>query len=634
MRRKEFRELVPPERVESVLQGFDISGGAERVSLADSRGRVLAERVDARMDVPGFDRASMDGYAVKARDTFGASETQPVRLELLGVVHAGMEPEIKGEHGGAIEISTGAVMPPGTDAVVMVERTEQEGERITVTSAVAPGENIMAAGADISAGARGLGAGTVISPREIGLLSALGINEVSVVGKPTVGIVSTGNELVEPGAELDHAAGEIHDVNSYTIAAGIEEAGGSAKMYPLVEDTYEALFECLTVAGEECDLVLSSGSTSAGSVDLIHQVISEDGELLIHGVAVKPGKPMMIGSITETPFVGLPGYPVSALTIFQRFVAPIIRDAASIPSSPSLTVEGRMAVRERYAEGRLRFMPVGLVEATNGESLVYPVDKGSGATTSLVEGDGFVEIPPETAELRANETVTVKLFSETVTPPSVLCVGEDDPVFSSVLDELQQPRFLHVGTAEGVRRLREGVPDAIVVSGPSQEQNGDNVVLGEYYREWGIIVEAGNPKEVSGIDSLVSQDLTFVNRSRGSGLRDSFDEKIRAYGEEHGDSEETVKERIVGYETGVKAHASPARQVMRGVGEAGLGLRVTTDRLGVGFVPLGHERVRVVGNPDRRGKPGVRDLEELLSEMDRFVKSTTGYRAEPVANPT
>ncbi len=630
MSRKEFRELAPPEAVQAALDDLDISVGVESVELSQADGRVLADRIDADIDVPGFDRASMDGYAMRARDTFGASETQPVELKCLGVVHAGSEPEVTGTEAGAIEISTGAVLPPGTDAVVMVERTEKEDDTILVSSAVAPGDNVMAAGADIAAGVRALGAGTEISPREIGLLSALGRETVPVVEKPTVGIVSTGDELTPPGEALDHSAGEIHDVNSYTIAAGVDEAGGKGRVYPLVEDTYDAMLECFRTAASECDLVLSSGSTSAGAVDLIHQIIDAEGELLIHGVAVKPGKPMMIGTVAATPFVGLPGYPVSALTIFQRFVAPRIREAAEITVPASLTVTGTMGVRERYGEGRLRFMPVGLVEDTNGQIIVYPVDKGSGATTSLVEGDGFVEIPPEVAELNEGETVTVTLFSESVQPPTVLCVGEDDPVFSMILDTLRRPRFLHVGSTEGNRRVAGGVPDIGVVSGPMDTVG---VVLGEYYREWGIIVEDGNPLDITGIDSLVNQDVTFVNRFHGAGIRASFETSLTEYGEKQGMSREAVEDCIVGFENGVKGHASPARKVMEGEVEAGLGLRVTAESLGLEFISLGYEPVRIVGNPDRQGKQGVQELMGVLEEIDQIVQEHAGYHSVPPDAP-
>jgi putative molybdopterin biosynthesis protein len=267
--RKEFRDLAPPSRAREVLDGLALGPDPETVALAEARGRVTAERVDATLDVPGFDRSGMDGYAVRAEDTFGADEADPVELDLVGTVHAGEEPDATVEPGTAAEISTGAVLPPGADAVVMVERTtEREGD-VAVRTAVAPGDNVMVAGADIAAGSRAFGPGTRITSRDVGLLSALGLTDVPVRGRPTVGIVSTGDELVQPGDDLDSDRGQIYDVNSHTIAAAVAEAGGEAVRYPHVGDDFEAMERTLVTAADECDLVLSSGSTSAGAVDVI-----------------------------------------------------------------------------------------------------------------------------------------------------------------------------------------------------------------------------------------------------------------------------------------------------------------------------------------------------------------------------
>ncbi|HMB51448.1 MAG TPA: molybdopterin biosynthesis protein, partial [Natronoarchaeum rubrum] len=418
MNRKEFRDLATPAEAREAIDSLALEAGIERVPLAEARGRVLVARLDAELDVPGFDRASLDGYALRARDTFGADEADPARLAVVGEVHAGEEPDVALEEGQAAEISTGAVMPDGADAMVPVERTDmdQEGDDVLVRTAVAPGDNVMFAGADVAAGERALGPGTQITPRDIGLLSALGVDEVPVRAKPRVGIVSTGDELVRPGEDLASERGEIYDVNSYTIAAGVEDAGGEAVLYPHAGDEQDEMERILREAADECDLVLSSGSTSASAVDVIYRVIEEQGELLLHGVSVKPGKPMLIGRLDNSAYVGLPGYPVSAMMVFRTFVAPAIREAAGLPEPASATVTGRLARQERYEEGRHRLMPVGLVTDGDGETLVYPVDKGSGATTSLADADGVVEVGPETDYLEAGEPVTATLFSPDVRP--------------------------------------------------------------------------------------------------------------------------------------------------------------------------------------------------------------------------
>jgi molybdenum cofactor synthesis domain-containing protein len=627
--RRQFRDLRSPTEARETIRTLDLAPDSETVPLDEARGRVLAERIDAALDVPGFDRASMDGYAVRARDTFGADEADPVVLDRIGTVHAGVEPDVTVEPGTCAEISTGAVMPDGADAVVIVERTDEVdgGDGVAVRTAVAPGDSVMVAGADIAAGSRALGPGTLLTPREIGLLSALGVDEVPVRGRPTVGIVSTGDELVRPGETLHSAAGEIYDVNSYTIAAGVEEAGGEAVLYPHAGDDYDEMERLLGEAADECDLVLSSGSTSASAVDVIYRVVEREGELLLHGVSVKPGKPMLVGRLESSAYVGLPGYPVSALTIFRTFVAPAIRSAAGLPEPQTATVEGRMAVRERYAEGRTRLVPVGLV-AADGDAdapLVYPVDKGSGATTSLVEADGVVEMDADTDYLAEGEAVTVRLFSPDVRPPTLLGVGEDDPALSRLLDHLRTPRYLDVGSREGRRRLRDGVPDVAVVSGPT-ERDVDAVDLGGWRREWGLVVAPGNPLDVDGLAALADRDVRFVDRGTDAGLRATFDAALDDVAADRGVERRDLTDAIDGYDLTVKGFESPARKVLAGEADAGLGLRATADALGAGFVPLGTEAVRVLANPDRVDKPGVDALRTALeTHLADAVADLSGY---------
>jgi len=652
--RKEFRELVPPARAHEAISSLDSTPDPETVPLAEARGRVLAERVDAEIDVPGFDRASVDGYAVRARDTFGADEANPEELDLAGTIHAGTTPDTEIEAGTTAEISTGAVLPEGADAVVMVERTTESdgGDRIEIRKAAAPGDGVMVSGTDIAAGERALGPGTEITPREIGLLSALGVEEVAVTGRPRVGVISTGDELVRPGQSVNHRAGQIYDVNSYTIAAAIEDSGGIPELYPHAGDDYEEMERILRDAATECDLVLSSGSTSASAVDVIYRVIEERGDLLLHGVAVKPGKPMLIGTLDESAYIGLPGYPVSALTIFRTFVAPAIRRAAGLPASQQATIEGRMATRERYAEGRLRLMPVGTIESGPGEriedkedseadgqdasddpdtdvgateTLVYPVDKGSGATTSLVEADGIVAVDPDTEYLAAGEEVRVELFSPDVRVPALLGIGEDDPLLSRILDRLERPRYLSFGSREGLRRLRNGVPDFAVTT-TSGTPEFDVRELGGWTREWGLVVPPENPEGIEGFGDLVDRDLDFVNRPTSSGLRTSLGDEIADLAEERDATRHAITDRITGFDRTVRAHESPARTVMTGAADVGLGLKATAEAHDLGFVPVNEETVRVLANPDRMEKEGVQALADRLGELSPLLDDLAGYR--------
>jgi putative molybdopterin biosynthesis protein len=622
--RREFHELASYEAAKAKIEDLELTPDAEQVPLAEARGRVLAERVEADRDVPGFDRASMDGYAMRARDTFGADEANPVTVDPIGAVHAGEHPEVTVEPGTVAEISTGAVLPPGADAVVMVERTEESDDGIRVRKAIAPGDNVMFAGADIAAGARALGPGTRLTPREIGLLAALGRETVPVRGRPRVGIVSTGDELVPPGEPLDDSRGQIYDVNSDTLVAGVDEAGGEPVRYPHAGDDLEALESVLLTAAEECDLVLSSGSTSASAVDVIYRVIEERGELLVHGVAVKPGKPMLIGRLGGAAYIGLPGYPVSALTIFRTFVAPALRSAAGLPEPVTATVQATMGVRERSPQGRRRFMPTGLVEDGDGRLLAYPVDKGSGATTSLVEADGVVEVPADVEYLGQGEAVEVRLFSPDIRPPTVLGVGEDDPAFSRLLYRLDRPRFLPVGSRDGRRRLRDGAADVAVAAGPTNREV-EAVGLGGWHRDWGLLVPSGNPDDVTGLDDLIGRELRLVNRDSAAGLRASFDALIEDHAAARGTDRAALTDRIDGYDLTVKAHESPARMVHRGEADVGLGLRASATALDLDFVQLGSEPVEVLASPDRQSKPGVESLAAALEELESILADLDGY---------
>jgi putative molybdopterin biosynthesis protein len=633
--RKEFRDLASPDVLRETLAGLAVDGGQEVVALEDARDRVLAERVDAGIDVPGFDRAAMDGYAVRARDTFGASETDPVTLDYAGSVHAGERPDVALDAGDAVEISTGAVVPATADAVVMVERTSEvnhhdehgddggreepgDGARaVEIRTAVAPGEHVMAAGADIAAGQRALGPGTLVTPREIGLLSALGVDTVPVRARPRVAVVSTGDELVPPGEDLDHGAGEIHDVNTHAIAAGVRDAGGEPVVYEHVGDDEAEMAATVESAADECDLVLTSGSTSASAMDVVYRVVEERGERLLHGVAVKPGKPTLVGTIDGTAYVGLPGYPVSALSIFRTFVAPLLRDAAARPPTRTATLEATMATRERSEEGRLRLVPVGLVANGDGDLLAYPVDKGSGATTTLTAADGVVPVDPDTNYVDADDPVTVQLFSPSVRPPRVLVVGEDDPALSRGLDDVAAPRYLASGSRAGRRSLRDGIADAAALAGPDANDaldDDERPVLASWTREWGLVVPAGNPAGITGLASLVDEDRTFANRDAESGLRARFDAALDDLAADRETPRDALTDEISGYELATRGHASPARRVADGVVHAGLGLESTADRLDLDFVPLGTDRVAIVAATDRRDKHGVDDLARVLPD--------------------
>lgn len=608
--RREFRELVSPDRVREVLKELQIEPPLETKPIENVRGRVLAERVTAPIDVPGFDRATMDGYAVRARDTFGADERDPAELQYCGSVHAGEAPDLVVDPGQAAEISTGAVMPPGADAVVMVERTKRRDDDVVdVETGLAPGDNVMVAGADIGAGRRLLEPGRHLTARDIAVLAATGHNRVQVRSPPRVGIVSTGDELVRPGADVDHDRGQIYDVNSHSIAAAVEDAGGAAHMYPHVGDDYDRMYEMLDRAADECDVVVSSGSTSASAVDVIYRVIEERGELLVHGVAMKPGKPMIVGRMGEAAYIGLPGYPVSALMVFRHLVSDRIRAAAGLGNRASPTADARMAAEERFGEGRMRLLPVGTVRDGEGTLLAYPVDKGSGATTSLSDADGVVRVPQDTAFVGTGEDVTVELFSENVEPPDVLAAGTEDPTFLDALATAGTSRFLPVGSREGTRRLERGILDIAIIADGEPPSTGSRV--GTWTREWGLLVPDGNPDGIASPADIVDGALQFANL-QGAAPRSAFDDRLSELARERDTTRTQLINDITGYGRGRTTPESVARRISRGQADVGLGFADTADHHDLGFVGLGDITVEVYVADDRANKPGVRRVIDQL----------------------
>ncbi len=380
---KEFRSLISLQEAKSLISDHLPTAREKAVALGLSLGCILAEKVISSQDVPGFGRASMDGYAVISQDTIEAREDRPVSLRLAGSVPMGRRPEIEISRGEAAEVSTGSMMPKGADAVVMIEYSLAQEGIVYIRRPAFEGENVQAAGSDISFGEAVLFPGTPIAAREIGVLAALGRERVRVRSLD-VGLASTGAELIPPGREL--LLGQIYDINSYTIAAGVEDCGACPRSYGILPDDKEQMTRTLLKMAEECDMILVSGSTSAGAGDMIYQVIEEVGELIFHGVNFKPGKPTIFGMIRGKPCIGLPGYPTSALTVFAELAAPAIRSVLGRGHSENKTA-GRLAGPLR-TEGRQQMLAVGV----SGD-LVYPVDKGSGSITTLALADGVIEIP-------------------------------------------------------------------------------------------------------------------------------------------------------------------------------------------------------------------------------------------------
>ena len=393
---------------------------SERVALVDANGRAAAADVQSTRDVPPFSRAGMDGFAVRAEDTFGASRYEPKTLRVIEKVYTGQVPTMTVEPGTAVEIATGAPMPAGADAVVMVEETEKIGgdlgadlsavasaeaealAKVRVLTPVYPRQNVGRQGADIVAGQTVITRGDVLNPSRIGALAALGAGDVEVFAKPTVAILSTGNEIADPGQEL--APGQIYDINRFTLSTIIQEHGGVPMPFATAQDTLAAL-EAAIDACAACDVLVFSGGSSVGERDLILDVIGRKGEIVFHGIAVKPGKPTVFGTINGKPMFGMPGYPTSCLSNAYMLLVPALRAMARLKPRHQATVSLPLGQRIVSTTGRHQFYTVRIADGT-----AMPAFKASGDITSMAHADGYIEIPAHVDIVEAGEIVEVKLF--------------------------------------------------------------------------------------------------------------------------------------------------------------------------------------------------------------------------------
>jgi molybdopterin molybdotransferase len=399
-----FGETISLDVARAILEGTGAPiSRTEIISLEHAAGRVLARDVTATADVPPFSRAGMDGYAVQASDTRGASRGEPRTVKQIGTLYTGQVSPIPIRAGECIEISTGAPMPNGADAVVMVEETASENDgSVRIFSEVQPLQNVGKQGADIQAGQIVLSAGELINSSRVGALAAIGTARVEVFERPRIAILSTGNEVVEPGEPLK--PGHIYDINRFTLSAVVEENGGIAVAYPPAPDSLDALIMQL----EQClvnDVVVFSGGSSVGERDLIRDAIAAKGDLLFHGIAVKPGKPTGLGVVNGKPVFAMPGYPTSCLSNAHILLVPLLRRIARLPRRPKQTVLLPLAQRIGSVRGRHQFFTVRIVDGK-----AWPAFKGSGDITSMSRADGFIEIPSEIESVDANTQVEVTLL--------------------------------------------------------------------------------------------------------------------------------------------------------------------------------------------------------------------------------
>jgi putative molybdopterin biosynthesis protein len=620
--------------------GF-VPRGEEEVPPAAAAGRVLARDLAAPEDVPSFRRADRDGFAVRAADTFGASEHAPRPLRRTGEPLTPGRPATA-EHppGGASPVATGAVVPRGADAVLMVEDAAEDPDgSVRALRAVHPGENLTQAGTDLARGECVGRRGDLLTPREIAVLAACGVAAVPVLPVPRVAVISTGDEIVGPGAAM--AEGLVRDVNGPALEAAVRAAGGHPLPPVAVRDRAEDLAAALGTAAASADMVLLSGGTSKGAGDLALRVLREReaagrARVVVHGVALRPGKPLLLGLADGVPLAVLPGFPTSAIFTFHAFVAPALRLRAGLPAHPpGETVRARMAVRLRSKKGFLDFTLVDLVRGRDGIA-AWPVGKGSGSVTTFARSDGFVAIPEDREQVEAGEEVEVTPLAPGRPPADIAVVGSHCAGLEILLGLLRErtgfaAKVLAVGSTAGLEAARRGACDLAgihlldertgIYNAPLVAGDATVVLVSGYGRRQGFVFRSGDPRfagrGAAACAAAALADPTFLlaQRNRGSGTRILLD---RLFGCDTGS--------LRGGDAELRSHAAVCAAVRHGKADGGVAEETVARGSGLGFALLAEERFDFVLPADRADRPAVRAFLDLLASPEaRAALSAAGF---------
>lgn len=630
MRQRQFLDVVDEAEAHRRFTAAcaHLAPSDEWVPLAEARGRVLAADVAAPVDVPAFDRSNVDGFAVRAADTFGAEELRPVPLRVSTLsLAAGQEPPpgFQVEAGWAVPIATGGVVPRGADAVVMVEHTQPAGGGIDVQRPVAPGNNLTFAGSDIGRGDLVLLRRRVLTSQDGGVLAAVGLDRVRVVRRPRVAVLSTGNEIVPPGAPLP--TGSVYDSNQRMLLDAVAELGGDpvpAGVLPDDEPRLEEALEGLLIGPGAVDVVLLSGGTSKGEGDLnaavVHRLAGRlpgSPGVVVHGVALKPGKPILLAVVAGRPVVVLPGFPTSAVFTFHEFVAPLLRRLAGRPEEEAAVVEAVAPLRINSETGRTEYVLVDLVEGQAGLA-AYPLGAGSGSVTAFGRADGFLRIPAATEYVGEGERVAVRLIHRAVRPADLVAIGSHCVGLDFLLGLLAERGFavksIKVGSTAGLAALARGEGDVAgihLMDEATGEYNRPFLppgigLLGGYGRRQGIAFRRGTP----GLDApdlpaflatVRDGGHRMVNRNPGSGTRVLID---RLLGGLHPD----------GYTNQPRTHHAVAAAVAQGRADWGVTLDVIASAAGLGFLFVQEERFDLAVLDERRSRPAVAAFAELFED--------------------
>jgi putative molybdopterin biosynthesis protein len=621
-RQEQFLEVVSAEEARTrFMRRVHLAAlPGETVGLAEALGRVLAADVAAPIDVPPFDRANVDGFALRSADTVGASDGAPRRLRLNGeVIVCGHPPALEVRAGSATTIATGGVIPRGADAVVMIEQTDlidDAAAAIDVRRAVAPGQFISYAGSDIARGETVLRRNTLLSSREIGMLAACGLGDIEVVRKPKVAVLSTGDELAAPGSAL--APAQVYDSNGAIIAAAVAEAGGEPVSFGAFPDDEAALERAVRAALAACDLVVLSGGTSKGAGDLSHRIVSKLGEVLVHGVALKPGKPLCLAAIDGKPLAVLPGFPTSAIFTFHAFVAPVIRARAGLAAQATRSIEAQVPVRIASELGRQEFVLVALAPGEDAP-VAFPTAKGSGAVTSFSQADGFLEIDALAAALDAGSRARVTLISQTAAMPDLVVMGSHCIALDAVLGVIAERGFfartIAIGSMGGVAAAERGECDLApvhLVDPATGRYNahllrpGLALVKG-WQRMQGFVhrpddIRFGGRSATEAIEAaLADPGCLMVNRNAGAGTRVLIDRLLGGA-------------RPAGYSNQPRSHNAVAAAVAQRRADWGIAIQSVARLYGLAFLPLAPEDYDFLVVESRRERAGLAAFFDALRD--------------------
>jgi putative molybdopterin biosynthesis protein len=593
--------------------------GVVRVAVGEAVGRVTAEPVWAVRSSPAFDSSGMDGIAVRAADTVGAAETTPVLLDA-----------------DAFEVvDTGDPLPAGYDAVVMREHVHRAGDKAELRAAVPPYQHVRSIGEDISAAELLLPEGHRLRPVDVAACAAAGCTELAVRRAPVVAIVPTGDEIRPVGAELE--PGDIADTNSLMLAAQAREAGCDARVTGIVPDDPAAITAVVREAAAEADLVLLIAGSSAGRDDYTARVVAGAGTLAVHGVAVRPGHPVVLGVVDATPVVGVPGYPVSAALTFDIFAAPVLAELAGAAPRERPSTTAHLARKLPSAIGMDDWVRVRLGRVRD-RVVATPLPRGAGVLTSLVRADGLLVVPSGVEGHHAGAAVRVELLRGLgEIDRTIVAIGSHDLVLDLAASALRAEDPLitlassNVGSLGGLVALRDGLchvagshlldPATGQYTLPYVDKllGSGAAVVRLVHRDQGLIVAPGNPLELSGIDDLPRPGLRYVNRQRGAGTRALLDHELAGRGIDPAD--------VAGYTREEHTHLAVAAAVAAGRADTGLGILAAARAFGLGFVPVAQEPYDLVLPAETVADERLAPLWTLLdrAEFRASVEALGGY---------